>query len=295
METTVDSPAPRDAQRSGATPKKGDADVVRPPSRMVLLQDLIAAFKAPGYWLFGAWIDTNVRYRSQALGAFWMVSGTLLFVLLLGTLYSRVLRESSPIYYAYLATGIVLWNFIQQSIQQSTRLFKKNASMIENGYVKYVDYILRTLTGGLINLGYNLLIVVGAIALTPVEITAAYFVLILTIPLLLVLLVGICVLFSVLGARYPDIPELVQTILRVSFFLTPIIWMKGALAGKGAIVGAFIYLNPFYYMLEIIRGPVVQAVVPWFEIGVVAAAALVIWLAAGLAYARAKPYIPLWI
>ena len=106
-------------------------------------------------------------------------------------------------------------------------------------------------------------------------------------------MVGACLLLSVVAARYPDIAELTQTLLRLFFFITPIIWMPGA--GKGAAIGAFIYANPFYYLLEIVRGPLVYGQVPWFEIGVVAAAVPIIWLAAALAYARAKPYVPLWI
>jgi len=259
-----------------------------------LFQDLIAAFKAPGFWLYGAWIDTSLRYRSQALGAFWMVFGTLAFVLMLGTLYSRVLQADSRLYYAHIAAGFVLWIFMQQSLAQSTRLFNKNQSMIQNGFVKYADYVLRLLFGHLINLGYNFIVAVGALALTSVVVTSACFVLLLTFPLLLLAVTGGCFLLSVIGARYPDVTEMVQTLLRMFFFVTPIIWMPSA-AGKGAVIGAFIYANPFYYLLEIVRGPLVYGHVPWLEIGVVAAAIPVIWLLAALAYARGKPYIPLWI
>jgi len=297
MKTLVECPVPGEAQRSGAAPKNaGDAGSVRSrPSIMALFQDLIASFKAPGFWLYGAWIDTSLRYRSQALGAFWMVAGTLLFVVMLGTLYSQVLRSNSQTYYAHLATGFVLWLFIQQSLQYSARLFKKNVSMIQNGYVKYVDYVLRLFAGQLINLGYNLLIVVGAVVLTPVLVTSADVILLLTVPLVLLAVLGACFFLSVIGARYPDIPEFLQTVLRLFFFITPIIWVPSATVGKGAAIGAFIYANPFYYLLEIVRGPLVYNIIPWFEIGVVAAAIPVIWLFTALAYARARPYIPLWI
>ena len=299
METLVDSPAPGEGQRSGVAHKKdtGDTGAIRGrPSILALFQDLVAAFKAPGFWLYGAWIDTSLRHRSQALGAFWMVSGTLAFVLILGTLYSNVLLRpgaDSQTYYAHIGTGFVLWILIQQSLQQSTRLYKKNTSMIQNGYVKYVDYVLRMFSGHLISLAYNLLIVVGVILLTPVQVTTADFVLALTVPLFMLALLGMCFFLSVIAARYPDVAELMQTVLRLFFFVTPIIWMTSM--GKGAVIGAFIYLNPFYYLLEIIRGPLVYGIVPWFEIGVVAAAVPVIWLLAAFAYARAKPYIPLWI
>ena len=296
METFVESPAPREAQRPGASSKKdaGGAGSNRGrPSVESLFRDIIAALRAPGFWLYGAWIDTSVRYRSQALGAFWMVSGTLAFVLLLGTLYSQVLKADSETYYAHIAAGYVLWIFIQQSLQQSTRLYKKNVSMIQNGYVKYVDYVLRMVASQAINFGYNILVVIGAIALTPVQVTSADLVLLFTLPLALLAVLGMCFLLSVVGARYPDFGELTQTMLRLFFFVTPIIWMHET--GRGAIVGAFIYANPFYYLIEIVRGPLVYGHVPWFEIGVVTAAVPLIWLVAALAYARAKPYIPLWV
>ena len=298
METIVDSPAPRDAPKSGATQKKkdtGDASARGGrPSPLVLFQDLLTAFNAPGFWLYGARIDTSLRYRSQALGALWMIGSTLAFVLILGTLFSQVLlRFDSEVYYAHLATGFILWTFIQQSLQQSTRVFKKNQSMIQNGYVKYVDYVLRMVGGNLINLGYNLTIIVGVILFTPVPVTAADLMLLLTVPLFLLVVLGACLLLSVVAARYPDVAELTQTLLRLFFFITPIIWIPGQ--GKGVVLGAFLYANPFYYLLEIVRGPLVYGQIPWLEIGVVAAAVPIIWLAAALAYARAKPYIPLWI
>jgi len=297
METLVDSSAPGEGQRSGVAPKKdtGNPSAIRGrPSILALFHDLLAAFKAPGFWLYGAWIDTNLRYRSQALGAFWMVAGTLAFVVILGTLYSRVLRSDSETYMAHVAVGFVLFMFLRQSLQLSARLFKKNQSMIQNGYVKYADYVLRMFCGQLINLGYNLLVVIGAVLLTPVQASAAGYVLLLTVPLFFLAGLGSCFFLSVLGARYPDVTELMQTLLRLFFFITPIIWIPSA-SGKGAAIGGFLYANPFYYLIEIIRGPLVYGVVPWIEIGVVAAAIPIIWILAALAYARAKPFVALWI
>ena len=283
---------------SGVAPKRsaGGASAVRSqPSMLVLFQDLIASLKAPGFWLYGAWIDTSLQYRSQALGAFWMVGGTLVFVVLIGTLYSHVLKDGSDLYYAHIATGYVFWLFIQQSLAQSTRLFSKARSMIQNGYVRYADYVLRMVGGLLINFAYNLIIVAGAVLLTPVHFGWPDLVLLLTIPLMLLAVLGMCFLLSVIGARYADAGELVQTLLRLAFFITPIIWVPSATSGKGAMIGPFLFANPFYYLIEIIREPLVYGRVPWLEIGVVAVAIPVIWFAAAVAYARAKPYVPLWI
>ena len=150
MEKLVDRPATGDAVRLAtkppkATPKKASKRAKtkrRSTSVLTLFQDLAASFRSPGFWLYGAWIDTSLRHRAQALGAFWSVAGTLVFVILLGTLYSHVLHNRSSSYYAYLATGFVLWAFISGSLVQSSLVFTKNRSMIQNGYVKYPDYVL---------------------------------------------------------------------------------------------------------------------------------------------------------
>ena len=121
MEKLVDRPATGDAVRLtteplAATPEKVSKRAKtkrRTTSVLTLFQDLVASFRSPGFWLYGAWIDTSLRYRAQALGAFWSVAGTLVFVVLLGTLYSTVLHNRQRTYYAHLATGFVLWDFIK--------------------------------------------------------------------------------------------------------------------------------------------------------------------------------------
>lgn len=284
-------------QASGASQEGQSAGrtVQRRPSVLLLLQDLAASFRTPGFWLYGAWIDASLRHRSQALGALWSVAGTLAFVVLLGTLYSQVLVTQDPTYFAHLATGYVVFSLVQQSLRQSTSVFVKNRGMIQNGYVKYVDYVLRMFCAELITVAYKFTIVLGAIIIFPVEIGPSILVLALTFPLFLGAVLGLCLLLSVVGARYPDVGELVKTVLRIAFFITPIIWVPNAISGKGAYLGSFLYANPFYYLIEIIRAPLVYGRVPWLEIIVVATAIPIIWLLASLAYRRARPYIPLWV
>ena len=294
----VDSSKASDARALGADPQESSGrpkTARRSLPTMFLVHDLMGSLRAPGFWLYGAWMDTSLRHREQALGALWSVAGTLIIVVFLGTLYSVLLNNTSPIYYAHLASGYVLWIFMVGSLTRSSRLYTKNRGMIQNGYVKYPDYVLRMFCGEFNNLAYNLIVVFGAVVLTPVVFTTAVFALLFTVPLFLAAILGTCFLFSVIGARYPDFGELLRTVIRLGFFVTPIIWVPGAVGGKAGVIGAFLFANPFYYMIEIVRAPLVYAHVPWFEVGVVAAVTPVIWLMASLAYARARPYVPLWL
>lgn len=265
----------------------------RQTSRLLLFQDLVESLRSPGFWLYGAWIDVSVRHRGQALGALWNVASTAIFVGMIGTLFSHVMDGGST-YFAHLATGYVFFMFLQQNLNQSANIFMRNRGLIQNGYVKYADYVLRMFTTQLINLAYDLSVVVCVLIFAPVEITTAVIALLFTIPLFFVAILGANFALSILGARYKDIGELLKAVLGLAMFVTPIIWVAGA-GNKGAIIGPFIYANPFYYLIEIVRAPLVYGVVPWFEIAVVLAATPIICLLASLAYYKGRSYVPLWI
>ena len=294
MEAKVDNSPLGNAQRPSAARKKNARKRRQRTSPLVLMNDLAASLRAPGFWLYGAWIDVTIRHRGQALGALWNVASTAVFVLLIGTLFSRVMN-GGPTYFAHLATGYVFFMFISQNLNKSANIFARSKTLIQNGYVKYADYVLRLFATQLINLAYSLIVVVLTLLITPVDFSPAVFALIFTVPLFFVVVLGMDFLLSITGARYTDIGELLRAILGLAMFVTPIIWVAGSGQGKSAIVGPFLYANPFYYLVEIVRAPLVYGFVPWFEIAVVAAAAPIIWLLAGLAYAKGRSYVPLWI
>ena len=71
--------------------------------------------------------------------------------------------------------------------------------------------------------------------------------------LFLVMLNGIWVGIALGGisARFRDVPPIVSSIMQVAFFLTPIFWTPGALPSREL----FVHLNPFYYLIEVVRMP----------------------------------------
>ena len=198
MMTIVDNTAVRQ-KRFAVPPAKTASSSYGVTDVLTLFRDIRGAFQKTGFWLYGAWIDTSLQHRSHALGAFWMIAGTLAFVLCLGTLYSHVLGDDSQIYYAHLAIGYIVWEFMLQLLGSSPRLFKKYQTMIHNGYINYAGYELRLLTAQLINLGYNVSIIVGVVLLIPIHLSWSWLILLFTFPLLVFVVLGISFLLSVHG------------------------------------------------------------------------------------------------
>ncbi len=105
---------------------------------------------------------------------------------------------------------------------------------------------------------------------------------------------AISLLLGVFGARFRDIPPIIGSVMQIAFYLTPIMWNPVMLEHRG-LAKALIELNPFFSLLEIMRGPLMgQPLEPrtWF-MALGYSAALI--LLAGLVFTRARPRIPYWI
>ena len=205
-----------------------------------------------------------------------------------------ILAGGSNIYLAHLAVGISLWFLIIQTVVKSCSLFPDNRAVLLDGAITYTDLLLKLLTTNLILLAHNLVIVV--LVFIWLEILPGFpaLIVLLTFPLVLANILWICVVVSILGTRYADLDELLHSTLRLVFFITPILWIPHRHV-RGAYVDAILYLNPFYYFIEVVREPLLYGTIPWFEIAVLVIALPIGWLIASYLYARTRASVALWL
>lgn len=260
-----------------------------------LLSDFYRSTKVYGFWLYSAWLEILLNYRSTVLGPLWIVVSTAIFVFSVGTLYNRVvLSDGSNIYLAHLTVGITLWYLMIQSVVQSCSLFLVNRATLLDGVVTYTDLLLKLLTTNLIYLLHNTVVIAVVFAFLRLMPGFPALVLLLTVPLVLANLIWICVILAIFGARYADLEELVHSALRLIFFITPILWIPQQHT-RGPVVDAILYLNPFYYFVEVIRKPLLYGTIPYFEISVLLVMLPIGWLVASYLYARTRSSIALWL
>lgn len=260
-----------------------------------LSQDLYQSFKARGFWLYSAWIEVLLGYRSTILGPLWSVIGTAFFIFVVGGLFKRMMAaDEGNFYLVHLAVGYVLWQYMSKTITQSGRFFKSNASSILDGIASWTDVVLKETLKNLINLIHNVLVVLLAFIYVGLYPSINSIVLFITLPLVFFVVFFVSLTLAILGTRYSDLVEMTRSIMRIMFFITPILWVPGE-SSRGPLVDAILYFNPFYYLIEVVRGPLVYGKIPYFEMAVVGAALLFGWLIASFLYARTKSVIALWL
>jgi ABC-2 type transport system permease protein/lipopolysaccharide transport system permease protein len=117
-------------------------------------------------------------------------------------------------------------------------------------------YVYRSCWSKLIILAHNAIIYVGVLLYFGIWPGA---IALLAIPgMVLVLLNGalmsLCI--GMISARFRDIPQLIGSLVQIVFFVTPIFWTPDLLKGRTFILD----FNPFYHLLEIMRGPLLGTI-----------------------------------
>jgi len=202
-------------------------------------------------WISTGWYDIRKRYRRSLLGPFWITISLGAFIAGLSFIYMPLVGGNAENYLPYLAFGFVAWQLISNLVIESSNVFIANGPIIQQLRAPLSIYIYQMVWRHLIILAHNSLIYVVVAVFT--GLWPSWQTLLVVPGLILVCINGISLgmLLGTLCARFRDIPPIVATITQMMFLLTPILWHADQLPRRGMLVA----FNPFYYLLEVIRGP----------------------------------------
>jgi len=260
-----------------------------------VFHDLLAALKRPGSWIYSSWITFLLRYRKTALGPLWIVTGPAMFILILGTLFGNVMSHDPARFIPYMAAGLVIWNYILSIASAAPRLYTQYRFSLMQGNVNHMTIVLRAVFSSFIVFLHQAAIVVAVMLIYKVKPSVSLLYLLPAGFLLFLHSVWILTALGIVGARYRDLNEVVDMAMRIAFLATPIIWMTGDSQGRGSVVGIYMLLNPFYHVLEPVRGAVLGTPVSSLSWGI---SALIAGLGLALArwlYMKFRHLVVLWV
>jgi ABC-type polysaccharide/polyol phosphate export permease len=281
------------AQTVGGPPGAAGVSPLPPAASQteVALLDLVQGARAHHLWGLLGWQDIRRRYRRSILGPFWITISLGVFVAALGTLYGALLKVELAEYVPYLALGFIVWTLISNMLTDGCTVFTAAEGIIKQVNQPLSVHLCRILWRSFIIFCHNAVIFVVVAVLFSVwpGVTG-----LLALPgLVLVCLNGAWagLLLGIVSARFRDLPPLVESIMRVAFFLTPIIWMPSLLPGRGVLLE----FNPFFHLLELVRAPMLgqlPGLVSWLA---VAGITLGGWLVTFVMFRRYRRRIAYWI
>lgn len=202
-----------------------------------------------------AWQQIHLRYARSLLGPFWMTLSMAAFCLAIGVLFGAILGMDLAGFLPYLTAGYTVWLLLSGVLTESTRLFMGWRPFIQGSRLPYSFYVLAMVTTHLIVFAHNMVVfvVVAAVYGTgPSPVQALMALAGLAVIALNALWVGL--LLGMTCARFRDFPEVINIMLQILFFLTPIVW-KPVRLPDDAFVEFLMTANPFTHFVEIVRAP----------------------------------------
>ncbi len=221
------------------------------------IADIASGLKSVGLPLYLARVDIRQRYRRSTLGPFWITISTGVMVACIGVLFSTLFKAPVKEFLPFLAAGIIIWNFISSVLIEATTTFTSSEAVIKQLPLPLFTHVLRMVARNLYVFFHNLIIFPLVCLVVQKSIGYQCVLFIPGLVLLIINLLWLSLLIGVVCTRFRDMSQIVQSLLQIVFYVTPIIWMPSLLKGRAEVM--VLDPNPFYHFLEISRGPLMSS------------------------------------
>ncbi|MCP2669699.1 ABC transporter permease [Maricaulaceae bacterium EIL42A08] len=266
--------------------------VGRQASLSAALRDIFQAVLRWRLWMAFAIEDLRQTYRRSLLGVLWISFGFAIFVAVKIFIFGTMLDRANDQYYsAYLMIGFYIWFYVSSSITSGTGVFINSEGWIRNDPIELPVFVFQNVVRHAFDLLMTGLVVVIGMVYLGLGASAYTF---MVLPALLALLVNalwVNLLLGVLCLRFRDLVHLINAIIRVMFFMTPIFWLPEQLPARAM---ELLYWNPFAHFIWIFRTPIIDqqfALDSWIYVSVLT---IIGWIAAILAYAITRRRLVFW-
>jgi ABC-type polysaccharide/polyol phosphate export permease len=162
-----------------------------------------------------------------------------------------------------LLTGIIVWSFFETGLQDCADCVLNNRDLVKKIYFPRTALPLAVVIGNLIHFALSLVVLVIWLAAVG-DFPHRYFLYLIPLVLLQTLLIaGLGLLLAAAHTFYHDIKFIIIQLLRVFFFLTPVMYTADLLSGKFHITLApwqfgLYMLNPMATLIESYRGTLID-------------------------------------
>jgi ABC-2 type transport system permease protein len=210
--------------------------------------------------------DLKIKYANSKLGYLWSILDPLLMAGVYWFVFTQIFTRGvgrEP-YLVFLLLGILPWNWAGGVIRDSTRALTNDAKLVRSSSLSREVWILRVVGSRGMEYLFSLPVLVMFVLFYRQGLSWYALAFPLAVLIQTMLLVGIGLAVAPVAVLYRDVQRLLRVVLRVMFYLSPIIYgVRDVQERAPAWVHSVYMLNPFAGILELYRA----AFFPGFFIG----------------------------
>lgn len=193
--------------------------------------------------------DIKLKYRRSYLGYLWSILNPLLLMLVLTAVFSQMFKRDIPNFPAYLISGQVLFNFMNDSTKEAMNSIVNNAALLKKSYVPRYIFTVSRVTSTMITLLLSFIALALVFAVTGVLITSVVVFVVVPIFELYIFCIGLGLFLAQAAVFFRDIQYIYSVITTAWMYLTPIFYNIEILPDW--LAPFVMYCNPMYsYLMQ---------------------------------------------
>ncbi len=257
-----------------------------------VVHDLLTGLLDVRVWSAFAWEEIKNRYRRSVFGLLWIVFSYVIFVAGLAVFFGGFSDLDSRKFVVYVALGFIPYQFVISNVSEASTVFVNSSNWIRSIRLPYSVYIYiaisKTFLPAILQMCAGA-VIISLMGWRPTILS------LLAIPAFLLLVfnvIWIQLFLGIVGARFRDLQHFVNSITRILFFMTPIMWIYEERTG---LVKFLADLNPLTHLLAIFRDPLLGEWPSALNYWAVGGFTLFGWILAIGTAAVFQRRLPLWV
>lgn len=194
--------------------------------------------------------DHKSRYKNTAMGVVWAVASPVLFLLTFYLLFGLVMRVDIPNYATFVFIGIVAWQWLQTSLNESVASISQNASLVAYPGFPLPSLPIVSVISNFINFLFAIPVVVLVVLIENGSLGWAVFLTPIVMIVQFVFVLSLVYLVAAANVTFRDTQYILPVLLQLGYFMTPIFYSLDQLPDEFRFI---LMLNPMAQIISAYR------------------------------------------
>jgi len=258
----------------------------------LLWRDIRESIRLWRLWTHLGWGDILKQYRRSFLGPIWLTLNSMIFIVVFSLIGAQLFSLPLGTYLSYFCLGHVYFSFFSSTINEGCQTYIASEAFLKQAPYPKMVFVFRVMWRNLLMLAHSAPIVLGVLWWTGLlwKVQLGWWVL--GVALMVTAATLAVALLGALAARFRDVSMIVQSLMQIALFVTPVMWQAEQLTERAQLV---VRWNPLAAFLELLRAPLLGRAPS--SAALVMATAVITLLAViyALAYVRVRRRIVYWL
>lgn len=178
--------------------------------------------------------EIKSSYKASLLGTFWIIIYPLMTTFFLSFMFEKVIKinNGGVPYFVFLLSGLLFWNFFQQGVNLAKESLIWNRDLVTKSSFRKEILPISYIFSKIPDFFVSLMILFIFLIIFGIQLKATFLLLILALVPVFLFTTGIGLFFSLTNAIFRDFGRIIEFILMILFYATPILYSENIVPQK---------------------------------------------------------------